>query len=124
MAVQVEGAHPGEWILSEGQGRISRDAEVLLSGQNLTDGAVLGKITASAKFKEMDPAAVDGSQTAAAILLGDANAASADKEITVVSRLAEVLESLLVWKSGVTGGQKTTALTQLKSNHVIARSQR
>jgi hypothetical protein len=124
MALQVEGTHPGEWLLSEANGSLSRDAAVLVSGQNLLDGAVLGKISSSGKYKEMDPAAVDGSQTAAAILLGDKDASAADQNILIVNASAEIMKSLLKWKSGITDNQKTTAYAQLAVNLVKARDSR
>ena len=36
----------------------------VLSGETLEAGAVLGKVTASGKYKALDPAAVDGSEVA------------------------------------------------------------
>ena len=57
-----EGRYAGEFIVSEGNGKISRETITVLSGQNLQAGAVLGKVTASGKYKALDPAAVDGSE--------------------------------------------------------------
>lgn len=51
----------------------------LLSGQNLTRGAVLGKITASGKYTLSAAAAGDGSQTPDVILAEDTDASAADK---------------------------------------------
>lgn len=51
----------------------------LISGQNLTRGAVLGKITASGKYNLSLSAAADGSQTPDAILAEDTNASGGDK---------------------------------------------
>lgn len=51
----------------------------LISGQNLTRGTVLGKITASGKYNKSLSAAVDGSQTPAAILAEDCDASGGDK---------------------------------------------
>lgn len=45
MTVFTEGYNDLEFLLSEAPGDRSRDAGVLLSGQNLSAGAVLGKIT-------------------------------------------------------------------------------
>jgi hypothetical protein len=50
----------------------------LISGQNLTRGAVLGKITASGKYNLSLSAAVDGSQTPDAVLAEDTNASGGD----------------------------------------------
>jgi head decoration protein D len=60
MPVLNEGRYAGEFVVSDGNGRISRETITILSGQNLTAAAVLGKITASGKYKALDPAASDG----------------------------------------------------------------
>ena len=60
MPVLNEGRYAGEFLVSEGNGRISRETITMLSGQNLQAAAVLGKVTASGKYKALDPAAVDG----------------------------------------------------------------
>lgn len=44
MPVLTEGQHMAEFLHSEAQGERSRAAITLLSGQNLKDGAVLGKV--------------------------------------------------------------------------------
>ena len=43
----TEGRYAGEFIVSEGNGKISRETTTVLSGQTLQAGAVLGKVTAS-----------------------------------------------------------------------------
>jgi hypothetical protein len=58
----------------------------LVSGQNLTRGAVLGKITASGKYTLSASAAVDGSQTPVAILVDDCDASAGDKVTLVYTR--------------------------------------
>lgn len=50
----------------------------LISGQNLTRGAVLGKITASGKYNLSLSAAGDGSQTPDLILAEDTDASDGD----------------------------------------------
>lgn len=122
MSIQVESQHGGEFLLSEGNGTQSRDAATLISGQNLTDGAVLGQITASGKFTAFDPVGGDGSQNAAALLLGDKDASAADEAIAIVSRLAEVKLDKLHWKAGVTSNQQAAALVQLAAKFIISRS--
>jgi hypothetical protein len=68
MPTVQEGRHAGEFIVAEGNGTISRETVTVLSGEVLEAGAVLGKVTASGEVKALDPAAVDGSEAAAAIL--------------------------------------------------------
>lgn len=45
MTTITEGQHAGEFLVSEAEGSRSRDAITVASGQNLSAGAVLGKIT-------------------------------------------------------------------------------
>ena len=47
MATLTEGTHAGEYIISEGNGRISREAGFLASGNNLSACAVLGQVTSA-----------------------------------------------------------------------------
>ena len=69
MPVLTEGRYAGEFVVSEGNGRISRETITVLSGQTLQAAAVLGKVTASSrKYKALNPAAVDGSEVAAGVL--------------------------------------------------------
>ncbi|MEZ5936051.1 MAG: head decoration protein [Alphaproteobacteria bacterium] len=113
-----EGQHAGEFIVSEGNGTISRETITALSGETLEAGAALGKVTASGKYKALDPVAVDGSEVAAAILY-DAVGASAAEAVAIL-RLAEVHAEDLVWPHGIAAGEKTTALGELAVLTIIA----
>jgi len=66
---------------------ITTDRQTLLSGQVLTRGALLGKITDSGanegKLKQCDSSNTDGSQTPYAILVEDADATGGDAVIDV-----------------------------------------
>lgn len=59
------------------------EGATLISGQNLTRGALLGKITASSKLTLSLSAAGDGSETPTLILLEDCDASAGDKECLV-----------------------------------------
>jgi len=121
MPVLTEGRFAGEFLVSEGNGRISRESITVLSGQTLEAAAVLGKVTASGKYKVLDPAAVDGSEVATGILYDAVDASAADAEGVAVVRLAEVNAAELVWPEGITGGEQTTALGELAALTIIAR---
>jgi hypothetical protein len=116
-----EGRCAGEFIVSEGNGSISRETITVISGQNLAAAAVLGKVTASGKYKALDPAASDGSQTAAGVLYDTVDASAADAEGVAIVRLAEVNAAELVWPDGITGAEKTTARGELAALTIIAR---
>ena len=116
-----EGRYTGEFIVSQGNGSISRETITVLSGETLEAGAVLGKVTASGKYKALDPAAADGSEAAAGVLYGAVDASAADAEGVALIRLAEVNAAELVWPTGITGGEQTTALGELAALSIIAR---
>lgn len=110
-------------VKTEGPNRYSRDEATILSGVGkITAGTVLGKVTASGKYKVLAPGASDGSEVASRIALQSADATSADAPRTVVlARHAEVVAQALVWPVGITNNQKTAALAQLETVGIVAR---
>lgn len=120
---QTERNYPEEVVLSEGPGSRSRDVVVILSGQNLKAGAVLGKITASGKYKQCDNTtpASDGSQNAAAVLLADVDASAADAKGVALTRDAEIKTELLVHNAGASAPNKAAQITNLATFGIIAR---
>jgi len=65
---------------------LSAAKAILITGQNVARGAVLGKITASGKYNLSLSAAVDGSQVPDAIAAQAVDATAADAEILVYTR--------------------------------------
>jgi hypothetical protein len=118
----AEARHSGEFILSMAHGNRSVDNGTLLSGQNLVAGAVLGKITATGKWKVYDNAASDGSQSAAGILMAATNASSADTACAVLVRDAEVIYGALTWGAGSPTIDTPAGIVDLALLHVIVRS--
>jgi hypothetical protein len=116
----TEGIRAFEVVLSD-FGSISREKAVLLAGQTLIAGTVLGRITDSGKYALHDPDATDGSQTAVAVLLVDCTASGADAPTLILARLAEVKSALLTFKSGITAQQKAAALAALATQNIVAR---
>ncbi|MBN3848362.1 head decoration protein [Paraburkholderia sp. Ac-20342] len=74
-----------------------------------------------AVYVPLNPSASDGSQNAAAISFGFVDATPGDAPGTVIAREAEVNASELVWPTGITAAQTSTALAQLLSNEIVAR---
>ena len=110
-------------VKTEGPNRYSRDEVTIASGSGIVEvGAVLGKVTASGEYRPVNPAASDGSQTAARVSLQRVNATSAAVPRTVVlSRHAEVVAQALVFAAGVNATQRATALSQLETAGIVAR---
>lgn len=116
----TEGNRTGEYLLSEGNGGISRET-VTITGGTYTAGQVLGKVSASGKYTAHDPAATNGSQHASAVLYNDVDASTADTEGVVTARLAEVTGAVLIWKGGIADAEKVTAISKLAEKHIIVR---
>ncbi|MDR2366437.1 MAG: head decoration protein [Zoogloeaceae bacterium] len=92
-----EGSHTAEFLLSEGNGEISREEVLIKSGAVYSAGQVLGIVTATGKYAAYDNSdSTTGLGVAAGVLYAPVDAADADQKATVIVRLAEVVQSLLV----------------------------
>lgn len=98
--VQQEPVHAGEFLLSEGPGKISREAINVIAGPALVAGQLLGLVTVSGEFAPYNPAAEDGSETAACILFAPLGESDITRRGRAVVRLAEVAETLLTGLDG------------------------
>lgn len=116
----TEDPHAGEFILSEANGQLSREAVTIESGQTLKAGHVLGQVSASGEYKEYNPGNADGSETAVAVCYSrvDASGGAVDGH-PIVARSAEVNKQKLVWFSGASNAQKTTGKDELQSQSEI-----
>lgn len=93
MATFTEARRTGEHLISEASGTRSRETVVVVSGAGkLAAGTVLGKITASGKFKAYDNGASDGTEVAAGVLYAAVDATSADAPAVAHVRDCEVAE--------------------------------
>jgi hypothetical protein len=98
----------------------------------LKTGAVLGKVTATGKYKLVDSAAVDGSQNAAAVIISDnagmsrdiTIAAATDTTVVAITRGPVIVaKESLSFAANVNSGQQVTALAQLKALGILAETQ-
>lgn len=109
----VEGNHAGAHIVDEPSKKISRKKIVILAGVTLKAGSVLGQITASKKYVEVNPSASNGSQVAAAVLFDNVIDNGADQEAIAHVRHCAMNKLEVVWKAGMTAGEINTATGQL-----------
>lgn len=95
----------------------------LANGGTMTSGDYFVIVVAkgSEKFVAYTPGTYDGRHSASAVLAGDYNATDADQSIAVISRNAEVAESLLSWGASVTTAQQASGIAQLAQRGIIAR---
>lgn len=118
----TEKRHAGDFLLSEGDGHFSRDNVTIVSGTAaMQAGTVVGKITATGKYKQYDNQAGDGSEVAAGVLYDNVDASAADVAACIINRTAEVASDLLVWPDG-SPVDVTAGVADLKSIGVIVRS--
>ena len=97
MAILIEGKHAGEFLLSEGNGTISRESVVIAAAAGaIAAGTLLGKITASGKYVAYSNVAADGSQTAVGIAYDNIDDLATDQKATIIARDAEVTGASLV----------------------------
>ena len=98
MTVLTEQQHAGEFLVSEGNGSISRESGTLLSGEVVNDGQVA--IVAAGKLKAGSGAS---GEDVVGIFYGAHDASAGDKKgVPYIARLAEVKEDL-VTADGATG---------------------
>ena len=121
-AVLSEPLNLGDLLKYEAPNLYSRDRVTVTSGQNLPLGTVLGIVTASGKYKQIDPSAEDGTQVAAGVLLQGCDATLADRDNgLVVARHAIVSDHALQWPEAITAAEKASAIAQLKALGVLVR---
>lgn len=116
----------GAFIVSEGNGNISRDVVTIAGGTGgagaLLAGTVLGKLTSGGAYVPSPASGADGSQTAIAILFDDVDATDSDVLATVITRDAEVRASDLLYEATVdTDNEKAAKATQLAAVGIIVR---
>ena len=113
MPTLTENTTLGDALKWEQAGSYSRLKITVVSGQNLENLAVVGKITANGKYTRLAPAASDGSQNAAGFLIGAVDASSADKEGVIIEKDALVAFDNLSWPNSITSPQKDAAIAAM-----------
>jgi hypothetical protein len=123
MATLTEGKHPGGFLVWEVLRDYIRETVTLASGAGkLVPGTVLGKITTGGKFTVLTPGASNGSQNAAGVLWGGADATDADAPgVVLVRGPALVNRHEITWPEAATQAQITTATTALAALGIVLR---
>jgi hypothetical protein len=113
----------GDVLKYEVNPNFTRETVTLLAGTAYPVGAVLGRITASGKYKLATSGGSDGAQTASAVLLYAVDASATDAIGVVVARgPAIVSRAALVFDATVDDGAKiATKHGQLAAQGIIPR---
>lgn len=100
----------------------SRDQVTVAVGQALELGAVVGRVTATGKIKRLDPAATDGTEAPAGILLGaiDASLIEHDDGL-LLARHGIVATHAVTWPAAITAEQKAAAIAALEARGILIR---
>jgi len=113
----------GDVLKYEVNPNYTRETITLLAGMPYPVGSVLGRITASGKYKLATSGGSDGAQTASAVLLYAVDATLADATGIVVTRgPAIVSRAALIYDATVDDGAKIiTKIGQLAAAGIVAR---
>jgi hypothetical protein len=118
MTIKTEGIHTAEFLLSEGNGSISREAVTFVAGAVLPPGQVLGVVTASGKYAPYNPDDTGDSATGTAVAVGVLYAgldeSASDRTGVAIVRLAEVAAARLT-------GLTLAAIVDLKTRNILVR---
>ena len=115
MATKTEPNTLGDGIKWEEGGSYSREKIVVASGNSVACLEVVGKKTVGGKCVPLAPAASDGSEAAAGIMVAAINATTADQAGVIVNDHAMAAMDNLVWPDGISAGEKTTAIAELEA---------
>ena len=123
MTVLQQPATMGDVLKYEVNPNFTRETVTLLAGTAYPVGSVLGRITASGKYKLATSGGSDGAQTASAVLLYAVDATLADAVGIVVARGPSIVSRAgLAYDATVDDAPKiTTKLGQLAAIGIIAR---
>ncbi len=123
MSVLTQQPNMGDVLKYEVNPNYTRETVTLLQGMPYPVGSVLGKITASGKYKLATSGGTDGAEIATAVLLYPVDATLADATGIVVARGPSIVSrAALAYDATVDDGTKITAkLGQLAAVGIIAR---
>lgn len=119
MTAITEPVRLGDLLLVEVEG-LTRDTPAFAASTDFPIGMVVAKV--NDVIRPLAPAASDGTQIAFGVVGVPVASSTTPKDGMVIARNAAVEGSYLVWPSGITAAQKTTALSQLDARGIVART--
>ncbi len=112
----------GDLLKYEAPNLYSREQDTVAATQVLLLGTVVGRETATAKLKTLDPAATDGTETAIGVLGNDIDATLADRpDAILIARHAIVARGAVLWPTDITAPQQAAAIAQLAALGILVR---
>ena len=112
----------GDLLKYEAPNLYSREQDTVAAAQHLALGTVVGRETATAKLKALDPAASDGTESVVGVLGNEVDATLIDREDAIlIARHAIVARGALIWPNSISATQKNAAIQQLAERGVLVR---
>ena len=122
MTIYVQQALNLEFLISEGDGQISRSTVTLGGAQVLEPGMVLGMVTATGVYIPSTATAADGSQNAVAVNGYRVDTTLGNVSGAVIARMAEVTAAALIYDPSVnTPTLVAGKIAGLATQQIIAR---
>ena len=92
----------GDLLKYEAPNLYSREQDTVAAAQHLALGTVVGRETATARLKALDPAASDGTESAVGVLGNAVDATLIDREDAIlIARHAIVARGALIWPNSI-----------------------
>lgn len=123
MAVQTEPNRLNDFLAWEQVHLYSRDKVTIASGENLSVGQVVGKVTASGEYAAFNQDATDGTEDAGGIVVDNYDATDGAIEGVIIARDALVKPDGLVWPEDIESAEITAALAQLANLGILTREE-
>lgn len=122
MPTLKEGSRLDDVVLHEAENHYSRDIVDIGAGADLDVGTIVGEITATKIFVQHDPAAVDGSEVVAGVLVTPAKAATVEvKNALIIARIAQLKRHDLIFHASIdTEAERDAAVSGLKDIGLLA----
>lgn len=119
---QFEPNNLGDLLKFEADNLYSRDRVTVAAQQALQLGHVVGRVTETGQMAALDPAATDGrEQAAGVVILPIITADTPSPDGLIVARHATVADHALVWPKSITPQQRAVYVQQLRAIGVLVR---
>jgi len=112
----------GQVVKYEEELRFSRDDVTVAAGQNLQLGTVVGRVTSSGEIGAWNPAATNGLQNVAGVILDNVDATAGSVTSVMLARHAIVARDSLIFAGTPTQEEIDSAIDTLKSLGILARA--
>ena len=106
--------HDAGFIISEANGSLSRDAITVFlnAAATVKAGTVMG-LRDDGTYQQLDPASSEGNTAAVGILINEVDSMAANAGGVLLDKDAEVRDDDLIWPTGISVGNKATAVAAL-----------